>query len=189
MAMINRYMAKYRREIAEKDLRIIRDQFKGHVSEKGGIFTDDKRRKLLGVKAKLSKQVQEDTPDFWYDVRTTVKNGFKDLRLFCLVAHPEQVKEIFEHKMITGKPFTPSPISDLLSALFEDFPIPDYQKINETREFNLWKAPLAYEVVKILVEYMQRENLITSQAHHRVAEEFLDMMAAEIGHTGHSVIR
>ncbi|MGI0047739.1 MAG: hypothetical protein ACREBB_11220 [Nitrosotalea sp.] len=182
-------MAKYRREIVENDLRNIHGWFKDHLDAEGGIFTEDKRRKLLGVKAKSSKQYQEDNADFWYDTRKTVKNGLKDLELFCLVAHPEQVKEIFDFHLVSEKPYVPSPLVDILTALFGNFPTPDYQKINETRVFDLWKAPLAYEIVKILIEYMQRENLITSQAHHRSAEEFLDMMGSEIGHTGHPVIR
>ncbi len=109
--------------------------------------------------------------------------------VFCLVAHPEQVKEIFDHRYISGKPLTPSPLADMLTALFGDFPISDYKKINETRKFDLWKAPLAYEIMRILIGYFKRKSLITSLAHQRVAEEFLDMMAVEIGQTGQPVIR
>ena len=88
-------MADYRRKLVEEHRRIIHDQFKDHLGAYGGIFTEDKRRKLLGVKAKPTKQDdKKESPDFWYDVRTNVKNGFKDLRLFCYVAHPEQVKDI-----------------------------------------------------------------------------------------------
>jgi hypothetical protein len=182
-------MANYRRKLVENHRKIIHDQFKDHLGAYGGLFTEDKRRKLSGVKAKPTKDNEKESADFWYDTRKTVKNGLKDLELFCYVAHPEQVREIFEHQLIPDELFTPSPLVEVLNSLFGDFPISDYQKINETRTFNLWKAPLAYGIAKILVEYMQRENLITSQAHHRVAEEFLDMMVSEIGHTGHSVIR
>jgi|GEM_PF-2864128 len=182
-------MAKYRRNIVERDRKIIHDQFKDHLDADGGIFTEDKRRKLLGVKVEAKKNFHPDTAEFWYDVRTTVKNGLKDLELFCLVAHPEQVKEIFDHRVVSGKRFTPSPLIDALTALFGDFPTSDHQKINETKAFDLWKSPLAYEMIKIMMEYFKKENMITSLAHKRVAEEFLDMMAVEIGQKGQPVIR
>ncbi|MGI0074153.1 MAG: hypothetical protein ACREA3_10125 [Nitrosotalea sp.] len=182
-------MAKYRREIVENDLKNIHDQFKDHLDADGGVFTEDKRRKLLGVKAQAKKNYQEDNAEFWYDVRTTVRSGLKDLELFCFVAHPEQVKEIFDHRLVSGKCFVPSPLVDVLSALFGNFPISNYKKINENRAFDLWKAPLAYEIVKIVIEYLRKEDLITSLAHKRVAEEFLDMMAVEIGQKGQPVIR
>ena len=181
-------MAKYRREIVERDLMNIRDQFKGHLKAEGGIFTEDKRRKLLGIKAKSKKQIKQDNPNFWCDVRNTVRNGLKDLELFSLVAHPKQVKEIFEHRMVSGKTFTPSPLADVLIALFGDFPVSDYQKINEAKAFDLWKAPLAYEIMRILIGYFLRRSLIASLAHQRVSDEFLDMMRVEIAHAGQQVI-
>lgn len=181
-------MAKYRKEIVENDLKNIRNQFKDHLDSEGGIFTESTRRRLLGIKAKSSKEFPPDNAEFWHDVRTTVRNGLKDLQLFCFVAHPEQVKEIFDHRIIPEKLFTPSPLADVLTALFGDFPTSDYQKINEAREFDLWKAPLAYEIMRIIIGYLQRRSLITSLAHQRVAEEFLDMMAVEMAQKGQSVI-
>ncbi len=77
-------MANYRRKLVEKHRKIIHDQFKDHLDAYGGIFTEDKRRKLLGVKAKPTDEEEDEkeSPDFWYDTRKTVKNGLKDLEFF-----------------------------------------------------------------------------------------------------------
>jgi len=74
-------MANYRRELTKKQLNKIHSRYKDLVNSDGGIFTKDKRRKLLGLKQKSGKYFEE-SADFWYDVRTTVLNGLKDFELF-----------------------------------------------------------------------------------------------------------
>ncbi len=86
-------MANYRRKLSKNDLKLIHSVYKVHTDDDGGIFTKDKRRKLLGLKQKQGTY-HEDTADFWYDVRSSVKSGLMDLELFFEVAHQNQIKEV-----------------------------------------------------------------------------------------------
>ena len=88
-------VATYRRELPQYRRKNIIDKYKNLRDAKGGLFTPTMRRRLLGVKLLSSKEYKEDTADFWYDVRKTVKSGLKDIELICDMAHPDQLKEMF----------------------------------------------------------------------------------------------
>ena len=88
-------MAKYRRELSKIQQKDIQTTYSKHKKDAGGIFTEPKRRKLIGLKKKSSKEFEE-TSDFWYDVRTTVKSGLMDLQLISQVANNDQKRAMFD---------------------------------------------------------------------------------------------
>lgn len=185
-------MADYRRKLYQSRHQFILSKYKNHRDAEGGIFTSDKRRKLLGIKAKSSKQLHEDTADFWYDVRTTVKNGLADLQLIAEVAHPEQLKEMFNLIPFAEweKDNSKTSIPLLLKAILSSQPWyelkrkkgelhPVYNKEDDT-----WLAELAYEIVRTCLQFFKDHNLITSKAHQRLAEEVDDMLNSEVARAG-----
>lgn len=182
-------MANYRRELPRSKLEFLLDKYKGHRDAEGGIFTSDKRRKLLGVKAESSKQIHQDTTDFWYDVRTTVKSGLTDLQLIAEVAHPEQLKEMF--KMIPfgewEKDRSETSLVNILDVIFEDHNRPVLKKTEDGKKYlsrsndvdDLWKAELVYEIVERCLKFYQESGLITSKVHERLVDEAIDMLGSE----------
>lgn len=185
-------MANYRRQLSKSRHEFILNKYKNHRDVEGGIFTSDKRRKLLGVKAESSKQFREDTADFWYDVRTTVKNGLTDLQLIAEVAHPEQLKEMFQLVPFAEweKDNSKTSLANILDAIFQDHDRLVLEKtkdghkvLTRTREENdLWKVELAYETVEKCLKFYKESGLITSRVHERLADEVIDMMGSEYSH-------
>jgi len=197
-------MANYRRELSKYEARFMHAKFQNHTNANGGIFTPDKRRKLLGLKPKQGKH-HEDTADFWYDIKTTVKSGLKDFELFFDVASPEQIGKILEvrstkddldklHKI--SDPFEqetfwksfPS-LQGTLRALFRDYTKTRITKLKdggvskwvEPIDYDdSWKAQLADSVVQICLKFFREHRLISSKAHERLVDEMEDMLNVEV---------
>jgi len=197
-------MANYRRELSKNDSKLIHSIYKEHTDDEGGIFTKDKRRKLLGLKQKHGKYF-EDTADFWYDVRSNVKSGLKDLELFFDVADKNQIKEVLydapskeelkslkltrdHNKIYELKRQIPS-LTHTLSALFQKYYKTSKMKLpsGETRKYSehieeddMWRANLIHDIIKIGVTYLRDHKLVSSKAHERLTDEFVDMVNVEI---------
>ena len=204
MAIIRSIMANYRRELNKNESKLIHAINKNHVNDDGGIFTPDKRCKLLGLRQKHGKYF-EDTADFWYDVRSTIKSGLKDLELFFEVAHTEQIKDIFfdspkkeeseilkksldDNKQYVLRRQIPS-LQRTLSSLFEAHyrykkvksDTGEIQKYSEQIKDELeWKSYLVRDIIDLGISYLERHNLISTKAHNRLVEEFVDMVNVEI---------
>src|SRR3972149_4228084 len=197
-------MANYRRELSKNDSKYLHENFNVHVNDDGGIFTKDKRKKLVGLKPEHGKYF-EDTADFWLDVRDTVKSGLKDLELFFEVAHPQQIKDIFfdspkkEESEILKKSLDWNKQSVLqrqipslqrtLSSLFQGqyryktvkSATGEVRKYSEQIKDELeWKSNLVRDIIALGISYLNRNNLISSIAHHRLVDEFVDMINVEI---------
>lgn len=198
----------YRREIPKPERKIVIDKYKNLRDASGGIFTPTMRRRLLGVKKQSSDQYQEDTADFWYDVRNTVRNALKDLELICEVASPEQLEQIFtesptkEEKDEVGKINDPDELQKFLArtpslrkfliTLFKDYvmykkmKVPNsdvtYTQAQSIEKSDAWRSALAFEITKICFQFFKDHNLVTSKAHQRLVEEVEDMLDVEMGH-------
>jgi hypothetical protein len=200
-------MANYRRKLSKNDQKDLHFKYKDLADEDGGIFTRDKRRKLLGIRQEHGKYF-EDTADFWYDVRQTVSNGLKDLELFFEVAHQEQIKEVLYDSPIKdqvnlGKKFNNIEeimehskkiprLQKTLESLFQDYtkirkvelPTGEKYSVSEfVEKEDSWKAILAEDIVKICMEFFMKHNLITTKAHVRLVEELQDMLNVEVSRT------
>ena len=197
-------MANYRRELSKKDLELIHSTYKNHIDSDGGIFTKDKRKKLLGLKQEHGKYF-EDTADFWYDVRTTVTNALKDLELFFEVANRTQIKEVMydaplkeelqlpkkthDHEKIYLLSKQIPSLTKTLIALFQKnlkrrkqkLPSGEVQKYYEhIEEDEEWRAYLVNDIIGICITYLRDHKLISSKAHERVTDEFKDLINVEI---------
>ncbi len=197
-------MANYRRKLSKNDLNLIHSIYKVHTDDDGGIFTKDKRRKLLGLKQEHGKYF-DDTADFWYDVRSSVKSGLKDLELFFEVAHKNQIKDVLYdaplkeglnlpkltrdyNKIYFLQRQIPS-LTRTLTALFQKYyktrkkklPSGQFQKYSEhVEEEEEWRAILVHDIINICITYLNDHNLISSKAHARLTDEFQDMVNVEI---------
>ena len=197
-------MANYRRKLSKNDLKLIHSVYKVHTDDDGGIFTKDKRRKLLGLKQRQGKYF-DDTADFWYDVRTTVRSALKDLELFFEVAHRTQIKEVMYDAPLNEELQLPKITPDYnkiyylsrqipsltrtLNALFQKnykrrkqkLPSGEIQKYYEhVEEDEEWRAYLVDQIIGICITYLRDHKLISSKAHERLADEFKDMINVEI---------
>ncbi|MHB8546005.1 MAG: hypothetical protein ACYDAJ_04500 [Nitrosotalea sp.] len=193
-------MADYRRELSKYDQRNILDKYKEHRDAVGGIFTPDKRRKLLGIKAESGKRDHQDTAEFWYDVRTTVKSGLKDLELLCDVANPKQLEEIFtngiplrdELKGIHSFMFSQmhnksSALENILAALLQDY---NHNQTSYTKKSknskadfvseDVWQAYRASNIIFICMDFFKRNNFISTKAHKILVEQVEDMISVEV---------
>jgi len=197
-------MANYRRKLSKNDLKQIHSIYKVHTDDEGGIFTEDKRRKLLGLKQKQGKYF-EDTADFWYDVRSNVKSGLKDLELFFDVADKNQIKDVLydaplkeelnlpkltrdHNKMYELQRQIPS-LTNTLNALLQKYYKSRKTKLStgeirryseHVEEDDTWRAMLVHDIINIGITYLQDHNLISSKAHQRLVDEFVDMVNVEI---------
>ena len=52
-----------------------------------------------------------------------------------------------------------------------------YEHVEEDEE---WRAHLVHDIINISITYMISHNLISSKAHERLTDEFLDMINVEI---------
>jgi len=182
-------MAQYRRKLNKGMQHFINDWYKKHKDTEGGIFTPDKRRKLLGIRPKGRKVSPENIPNFWYDVRNSVQSGLSDLHLVSEVAHQNQLKEMFSlipySVWFEGRSKTD--IAKLLSTIFSSQPRSRVMKVKgqlrpiENNEDDIWLAHLAYEIVLECFKFFKEHNLVTSMAHERLIEETDDMLNSEIG--------
>ena len=197
-------MANYRRKLSKNDLKLIHSVYKVHTDDEGGIFTEDKRRKLLGLKQKQGKNF-DDTADFWYDVRTTVKSGLKDLELFFEMADKNQIKDVLYDAPLKEELNLPKLTRDYnkiyelqrqiptltrtLTALFQKYykarkyklSTGEMRKYSEhVEEDDTWRALLVEKMINIGISYLKDHNLISSKAHERLTDEFVDMVNVEI---------
>ncbi|OLB91889.1 MAG: hypothetical protein AUH25_01660 [Thaumarchaeota archaeon 13_1_40CM_38_12] len=181
-------MADYRRHLTISEQRNILSKYKNHRDVEGGIFVPSKRRKLLGVKAESRKGIHEDTADFWSDVRKYVRHALTDLQLISEVAHPEQLKEIFQLVPfgVREKDQSKASLADVLETLFKY--TTQYKKIASgwipvrPQEHIIWKAHLASEIVQKCLQFYKDSGMITSKAHERLVEEVIDMVGTELSH-------
>ena len=197
-------MANYRRKLSKNDLKLVHSVYKVHTDDDGGIFTKDKRRKLLGLKQKKGTYF-EDSADFWYDVRSSVKSGLKDLELFFEVAHQNQIKDVLydaplkeelslpkqtqdHNKMYVLQRQIPS-LKSTLNTLLQKYyksrkiklPTGEIRRYSEhIEEDDTWRAMLVHDIINICITYLQDHNLISSKAHQRLVDEFQDMINVEI---------
>ncbi|QLH03004.1 hypothetical protein C5F47_05295 [Nitrosopumilus cobalaminigenes] len=197
-------MANYRRELSKIEQKDVHSRYKIHTDDYGGIFTKDKRRKLLGLKQKQGKY-HEDTADFWYDVRSSVKSGLMDLELFFEVADKNQIKDVLydaeqkaqldllKQKLELNKQYElerqiPS-FTRVLSVLFQKYYKSRKYKLStgETRKYSehveeddTWRAEIIEKMINTCIIYLRDHNLISSKAHERLTDEFIDMVNVEI---------
>jgi len=185
-------MANYRRELSIDKQKQIHRKYKNHRDAEGGIFKPDKRRKLLGVKGEKKKVAPENLANFWSDVRKYVKNGLIDLQLIAEVAHPDQLKEMFQLIPLSERREDKSKTSivNILDAIFEEHNklVYDIEKDGtrfprrSTEVDDSWKIDLAAEIVGNCLKFYMDSGLVTSKAHERLIEEVTDMLGSEYGH-------
>jgi hypothetical protein len=196
-------MANYRRELSKNEQKNIHFKYKDHVNAEAGIFTSDKRKKLLGVKQK-SGSYHEDTADFWYDVRTHTKSGLKDLEILAEVAHHDQLKEIFQSNLTdeTIKKMKETEDENMKYLIQQTNPTLDnvFRFILESRssvkiekepwnndklkeQEDAWKYYLTRDMIRVCFEFLKNNRYITSKSHERLVEEVLDMIDSEAHNT------
>ncbi len=182
-------MAKYRRQMDKIKQKYIIDKYKKHCDVEGGIFRSNKRRKLIGLKKKNPKQIEEDTADFWYDVRKSAKHSLTDLQLVSEVANPEQLREIFsiipyvEWNKDTSKTDLAFLIRQVLGSqpwrtvrYKKGVPQPVYNTEDDS-----WLARLAFMIVHECFEFFKNHQLVSSKAHMRLVDEVDDLLNSETG--------
>jgi len=182
-------LAQYRRKLNQGKQRYVNDRYKTHKDAKVGIFTSDKRRKLLGIKPKGRDVSPENLANFWYDVRTSVTRGLADLHLISEVAHEEQMKEMFQahpYQAIKEDPSLTS-LATLVRSVLESPDSSSKHIVAGKRKPSMlkeqpdaWKAILAQEIVRSCLEFFSYHGFVTSKAHQRVVEELNDMLSSEM---------
>ncbi len=189
MTILHPVMAKYRRQMDKIKQKYIIDKYKKHCDAEGGTFRPDKRRKLVGLKKKNPKQIEEGTADFWYDVRKSAKHSLTDLQLVSEVANTEQLREIFsiipygEWNKDTSKTDLVFLIRQVLGSqpwrtvrYKKGVPQPSYNSEDDS-----WLAFLAYQIVHECFEFFKDHQLVTSKAHERLIDEVDDLLNSEVG--------
>ena len=182
-------MAQYRRKLTTSKNKYILDKYKHHKNDDVGIFTSDKRRKLLGLKPKDRKIKHDNIPNFWSDVRNSVKIGLTDLQLIADVADHNQLRQMF--KLIPfsewDKDISKTDLPKLCRTILSSQPRSRVVKRKgmlvpaENEEDDVWLAHLAYEIVIECFRFFKDHNLVTSMAHERLIDETEDMLNSEIG--------
>src|SRR2546427_475668 len=91
-------MANYRREISKYEQKDVHSKYRDLVDKDGGIFTKDKRRKLLGLKQEHGKNFQN-KEDSWKallaeDIVNICMEFFMKRNLISTKAHLRLVEEL-----------------------------------------------------------------------------------------------
>lgn len=76
----------------------MQDKFKPHIKNSGGVFTSITRNRLLGISGRTGRGRTKS--DFWYDVRTSVKNALIDLELFIETADDGEINKVLNHETL-----------------------------------------------------------------------------------------
>ncbi len=183
-------MVQYRRYLIPGRREFVRKNFEHHLNAEGGLFTPDKRRKVLGIRAK-SKIAPQNMANFWSDVRRYVRNGLSDLRLVADVANSEQMKEMFSlYSFDEGqKDRAKTSIAKLVKTILESPDGSDRFIVGRQRkpsgkkeEPDAWKAFLAVKIVEECLEFFNTHGFVTSKAHQRLVDELIDMLRTEMSH-------
>lgn len=195
-------IANYRRHMPIAALQHIQHKFEKLVRAHGrkfqdkygsGILTDDKRRKLMGLKesketkrkAKLEgtengeTKEPEDTADFWQDVRNSMSNGLADIQLIALTAHDDQLKSMFaktEHAELVEEAHK----TDFVIILEKLLRAHDSEEVRTSKSDILWKAELAEGIVNTCYNFFDSHGMVSSQAHARTIAEAKNLISAEI---------
>ena len=133
------------------------------------------------------------------------KRGLKDLELFFEVADKNQIKDVLydaelkaqsnllKLKIELNKRYVlerqiPS-FTRTLSVLFQKYYKDRKHKLStgEIRKYSehveeddTWRALLVEKMINIGISYLKDHNLISSKAHERLTDEFVDMVNVEI---------
>ena len=182
-------MAQYRRKLTTSKNKYILDKYKHNKNDDVGIFTSDKRRKLLGLKPKDRKIKPDNIANFWFDVRNSVKIGLTDLQLIADVADHNQLRQMFELIPFSewDKDISKTDLPKLCRTILSSQPNSRVVKRKgmlvpvENEEDDVWLAHLAYEMVIECFRFFNEHNLVTSMAHERLIDETEDMLNSEIG--------
>jgi len=182
-------MAEYRRKLIKGKQKQVLTRYKKHRDAEGGIFKPDKRRKLLGLKAKSRKVSPENLSNFWSDTRNTVKNGLSDLHLISDVANAEQMKKMFDlvSYQELNEDKSRSSLATIVKSVLDspdgskEFIINKQRKITHNKESpDAWKAFLAKEIIDQCLKFYESHGFVTSKAHQRLVEELKDMLNVEV---------
>jgi hypothetical protein len=179
-------MVEYRLKLKDYEKAQIMKTYPKHVNAYGGLFTSTMRQNLLGINPK-NPLPYKDTPNFWSDVRKSVKNGLIDIQLVCNIASSDQLKKMFEHQ-----PDYPNqgmggeipeeyhyvPSTNLISALSSI--VRSGSGFDPKQD--MWKADLAKRMISECLEFFLRNHLIRSSVHERHLSEVMDIISAEMGH-------
>ena len=182
-------MAQYRRKLSKSEQSYIHGKYKRHKNDDTGIFTSDRRRKLLGLKPKDRTIKDKNMPNFWSDVRKYSKLGLTDLHLVADIGNQNQLKEIFGSVTFEewDKDQSKTDIAKLLRTIFSSQPYFQVKKVKgilmpmPNDESDIWLANLAYTIVLECFKFFKEHNLVTSMAHERLIDETEDMLNSEIG--------
>lgn len=182
-------MAQYRRKLSKSEQKHIHAKYKHHKNDDTGIFTSDRRTKLLGLKPKDRTIKDKNMSNFWSDVRKYSKLGLSDLHLVADVGNQNQLNEIFGSVPFNewDEDQSRTDISKLLRTIFSSQPRSNVKKVKgmltpiPNDESDIWLANLAYDVVLECFKFFKEHNLVTSITHERLIDETEDMLNSEIG--------
>jgi hypothetical protein len=147
-------------ELFKKDqraywLRRLREKYKPYLTRqgrgKGGIFTTTMRGNLLGIAVKGRKK-RDNTYDFRYDVRNTVRTALVDLELFIETANQKDVDIVINEENL----------SSLVHAL-----------LNRSAQ-GFERAIIAQMLAECSLEYLVRKSKYVTKSQKQIMEDAIE---------------
>lgn len=161
--------------IRQDNSRRIRRHYSKHIENPGGIFTPAARRRLISLAEKPRAGTSEN--DFWYNIRTQVRNALIDLRMICDIASDDQLKQMFSplsKEDYEDESLAVAKREDLKTFLFSL--LNSHGKTVIDKE-ELWRYKVAVDVASEGLGYFFQKEGYTSKLYHRSFEEMLDAIS------------
>ena len=160
---------EYRRELTDRQLKILKIRHKIHL-ENNGFLTKKQKQRLLKLKKK-----ERGTPeaDFWYNLKRSAKMAIFDLQLISEIAAESQLQEIFEpltnedyQHMDKGK-YLRTDLRYLIESLFSSHK-PELSHRDD------WRYRIAEDMVTIGLGYFKNLPAFQSNLHTRLFQDVED---------------
>ena len=157
----------------------IRRTYSKHIENAGGIFTPATRRRLISLAEEPKSGAREN--DFWYDVRTHVRNALTDLAMIAEIASEEQLKKMFSQ--LSKEDFEDDKMTEAKRADLKMFLAALLYSSGKTviDEKEKWRYRIAVDIADVALRYFPQKRGYDTITHQRMIAEILDAIKVRYG--------
>lgn len=160
----------YTREMTSHRWQILKKQYKTHITKKGFLSPNQKKR-ILKIK-KMERGTVD--ADFWYQIRNSAKNAIMDLQLISEVSSDDILKNIFrtlgneDYRKMDKGIYDRSALDLVISRILQS----EKRPIDASQ----WKYDFATSVVAAVIYYLREIPKFSTTLHSRLFNDVLDTL-------------
>jgi len=160
----------YTREMTSHRWQILKKQYKTHITKKGFLSPNQKKR-ILKIK-KMERGTVDS--DFWYQIRNSAKNAIMDLQLISEVSSDDILKDIFrtlgneDYRKMDKGIYDRSALDLVISRIL--------QSEKKPIDVSQWKYDFTTSVVTAVIYYLREIPKFSTRLHSRLFNDVLDTL-------------